>query len=268
MTSETSSVRELPGRKAEELPTVVLTLWQPLASFLAYGLQRIEGRGWSTEFRGPLWIHAASKEPPPDELRKWEEIYRQVHCMDGNVDFQLPEQYPTSALVGLVEVVDVIPAKELAAWQLPPGVRHEGRCHGSGSLFLVEKHKRLVVPRKMSGQHKLWRLERRVAQDALRCLVDSEQKPLVRFSEPCLLASMPRAQVDAEGDSDDDVDQYLLELGMQRSLADGCEAVERVAEVVPQRSTSPGTEGVAEEGSERPVSGAEGCERRRGRWRK
>ena len=39
-----------------------LSLHQPYASLLAYGLMRGEGRVWSTEHRGKLWIHAASKK--------------------------------------------------------------------------------------------------------------------------------------------------------------------------------------------------------------
>lgn len=54
-----------PFRRGSGVPTTVLSLWQPLASLLAYGLQRVEGRTWSTKFRGfacrvhsPLRAHA------------------------------------------------------------------------------------------------------------------------------------------------------------------------------------------------------------------
>ena len=40
------------GSASHAVPTTVLSLWQPLASFLAHGIQRVEGRGWSTEFLG------------------------------------------------------------------------------------------------------------------------------------------------------------------------------------------------------------------------
>jgi len=36
-----------------------LTLWQPWASLMAYGLKRYETRSWTTDYRGPLAIHAA-----------------------------------------------------------------------------------------------------------------------------------------------------------------------------------------------------------------
>ena len=39
----------------------VLTLHQPWASLVALGVKTIETRSWSTQYRGPLAIHAAAK---------------------------------------------------------------------------------------------------------------------------------------------------------------------------------------------------------------
>jgi hypothetical protein len=36
-----------------------ISLWQPWAALMAIGAKRIETRGWSTNYRGPLVIHAA-----------------------------------------------------------------------------------------------------------------------------------------------------------------------------------------------------------------
>lgn len=38
-----------------------LTLWQPWASLVACGAKRFETRRWSTDYRGPLAIHAAAR---------------------------------------------------------------------------------------------------------------------------------------------------------------------------------------------------------------
>lgn len=35
-----------------------LTLWQPWASLIAWGLKQYETRSWRTDYRGPLAIHA------------------------------------------------------------------------------------------------------------------------------------------------------------------------------------------------------------------
>ena len=44
------------GDKADKM--TCLTMHQPWASLLVYGIKRAEGRGWNTDFRGRLWIHA------------------------------------------------------------------------------------------------------------------------------------------------------------------------------------------------------------------
>ncbi len=38
-----------------------ISLWQPWASAMNLGLKKIETRSWSTNYRGPLLIHASKK---------------------------------------------------------------------------------------------------------------------------------------------------------------------------------------------------------------
>jgi activating signal cointegrator 1 len=40
-----------------------ITLWQPWASFMALDLKKNETRSWGTDYRGPLAIAAAAREP-------------------------------------------------------------------------------------------------------------------------------------------------------------------------------------------------------------
>ena len=47
----------------------VLSMHQPWASLLVYGLKRIEGRSWPTEYRGKLWIHSTSKQATQHEIQ-------------------------------------------------------------------------------------------------------------------------------------------------------------------------------------------------------
>lgn len=44
----------------------IITLWQPWASLIAFGLKEYETRSWKTKYRGKLAIHAA-KRPPDTE---------------------------------------------------------------------------------------------------------------------------------------------------------------------------------------------------------
>jgi hypothetical protein len=163
--------------KGGAAPAVTLTLHQPLASFMVYGLKRVEGRGWSSAVRGTLWIHAAAKEPSPEDIEQGEAFYREVHRLDGDGSpLQLPKHYPVSCLVGKVEVVDVVEADTFLAWDsLPDGARLEGEANGAGYYFLCEKQQRLVMPIEMKGQHKLWRLPKKVASEVAVGLRDCEQ---------------------------------------------------------------------------------------------
>lgn len=44
------------------IPMRAISLWQPWASAVAVGIKGMETRGWSTNYRGPLAIHAAKKD--------------------------------------------------------------------------------------------------------------------------------------------------------------------------------------------------------------
>ena len=43
-----------------------ISLWQPWATLMALGYKTIETRGWRTNYRGPLLIHAAQKKVKMD----------------------------------------------------------------------------------------------------------------------------------------------------------------------------------------------------------
>lgn len=72
-----------------------LTLWQPSASLIAREVKRIETRSWSTDYRGPLAIHAAARRPPHGGMlgdwyaEPWWYAPRHVEdccCEDGEID--------------------------------------------------------------------------------------------------------------------------------------------------------------------------------------
>eukprot|EP00966_Prymnesium_polylepis_P258980 5981796-Prymnesium_polylepis.1 len=140
---------------------------------MVYGLKRVEGRVWNSRHRGALWIHAASREPEAGEIEGYEDFYRRIYALDATgqpADAQplLPSVYPTSCLVGIVNVVDVVPADQFATWDaLPAGARAEGDANGSDFFFLCEGQRRLPLPLKMPGQHKLWHLQDQATASAL-----------------------------------------------------------------------------------------------------
>ncbi|XP_057530938.1 uncharacterized protein LOC130809259 isoform X2 [Amaranthus tricolor] len=102
-----------------------LTMHQPWASLLVYGIKRVEGRSWPAPIRGRLWIHAAGKVPEPETIKAMEDFYREIYAVNGITDLKFPENYPTSRLLGCVEVVGCIKCEELQSWEeLPEGVEH------------------------------------------------------------------------------------------------------------------------------------------------
>lgn len=78
-----------------------LTLWQPWAGAIALGWKRFETRSWSTEYRGPLLIHAARR--PIDEAGR-----RSVFLADAvrNPDWT-SRTFPLGAVVALA-VLDYV----------------------------------------------------------------------------------------------------------------------------------------------------------------
>jgi hypothetical protein len=82
---------------------VCVSLHQPWASLLVAGIKRLEGRSWGTSHRGRLWIHAAAHEPTPAEIAAVEQEYKTLYRTDG---IPFPREYPTSSLLGCVDVVD------------------------------------------------------------------------------------------------------------------------------------------------------------------
>ena len=52
-----------------------LSLWQPWASLIAHGLKEFETRSWGTNYRGPLYIHAAARRNMRDERRVLQEMW-------------------------------------------------------------------------------------------------------------------------------------------------------------------------------------------------
>lgn len=91
-----------------------LSLHQPWASLLVHGIKRIEGRNWSTNFRGNLWIHATARRPEQELIKQYEDLYRSIFDMEGH-EVAFPETYPTGVLVGRVKIVDCLSGSDVSS---------------------------------------------------------------------------------------------------------------------------------------------------------
>lgn len=128
-----------------------ISLWNPWAAAVAYGLKRFETRSWPTSYRGPLAIHAAKTE---DYVHLLPELLREAG-IEGAFP-HLPMEF--GAVIATCELVDCVPAaaiggslnkKELAfgdftpgrfAWRLENVARFSRgiRVRGAQGLFEVD----------------------------------------------------------------------------------------------------------------------------------
>uniref|UniRef100_A0A6B2LNL7 ASCH domain-containing protein n=1 Tax=Arcella intermedia TaxID=1963864 RepID=A0A6B2LNL7_9EUKA len=153
-----------------------LSMHQPWASLLVYGVKRVEGRGWNTDYRGRLWIHAASKPVEQELITSLEEQYKDIR--EG---IKLPQHYPTSVVLGCVDVVDVLPLAEYnkrkaTPTSLPSPPHHHlsqpiyDEDTDSEYLFICTNPQKLLIPIAVTGNHKLWKLPKRIYESAQAAL--------------------------------------------------------------------------------------------------
>ncbi|KAL9344537.1 hypothetical protein Peur_062212 [Populus x canadensis] len=170
------------GRGHGNYTNPCLTMHQPWASLLVYGIKRIEGRSWTTPIRGRLWIHAATKVPEEDTIKAMEDFYREIYAVNGITDLKFPEHYPVSRLLGCVEVVGCVKCEDLASWEaVPEGVRLEGQ---TDFCWLCEQPQKLLVPFEMRGYQGVYNLERKIHEAAIRGLVPVKGPMPVKFPLP------------------------------------------------------------------------------------
>jgi len=135
---------------------ICLSMHQPWASLLVIGVKLHEGRTWYSSHRGKLWIHAASKVPTQQEVEQLQTFY-ELHS--GIKPYQYPPHYPTSCLVGCVDVVDVLPQEEYRE------VFPDGESN-SPYVFVCENPQELLIKFPMSGKHKLFQLDSKILKAA------------------------------------------------------------------------------------------------------
>ena len=146
----TNQVLRVQDRELQEMSDegMCLSMHQPWASLLVLGIKKVEGRSWYTAHRGRLWIAAAAKAATKEEISSVEEFYH--HYYGSNLEF--PAEYPTSCLLGCVEVVDCLSQEEYR--ELDP----DGEST-SPFVFVCENPQQLVVKFPIKGKHKIWKIE-------------------------------------------------------------------------------------------------------------
>jgi hypothetical protein len=85
-----------------------LSIHQPWAWAILHAGKTVENRGWSTNYRGPLLIHASKTRSSYDREAKldWLKVY--------GVALSRWEDLVTGAIVGVVDLVDCLPASQVS----------------------------------------------------------------------------------------------------------------------------------------------------------
>lgn len=138
-----------------------ISMHQPYASLLVYGVKKHEGRNWYTSHRGRLWIASTVKVPTKEEIAEVENFYKE-HYKGKRLKF--PPQYQTSCLLGCVHVDDVL-SQEVYRQKFPDGESD------SPFVFICKSPKVLPVVFPHSGSHKIYDLDPKIHQAASRALM-------------------------------------------------------------------------------------------------
>lgn len=88
-----------------------LSLWQPHAQAIALGLKPWETRDWSTNYRGPLAIHAAKRRW--DDIGRWHEVARAQLREASRLGVFGMLNMPYGAVVCVADLVDCVRTSEL-----------------------------------------------------------------------------------------------------------------------------------------------------------
>lgn len=128
-------------------PTIkALSLWQPWASLVGQGVKIDETRHWSTDYRGPIAIHAAKTldvAGAPDAL-----------CRSVFGEFW-PKVVPLGVVICVAELYDCAPAERVADHITPANLAAGNFARGRFAWRLRDV-RRLRAPIPLTGRQGLY----------------------------------------------------------------------------------------------------------------
>ncbi|EFC40754.1 hypothetical protein NAEGRDRAFT_80899 [Naegleria gruberi] len=128
-----------------------MSMHQPWASLLVHGIKIHEGRAWPTDHRGRLWIASTAEEPTPEGIEELESYYKN----DFDRTQGYPKHYPTSVILGCVDVIDCLSYEEYCDKFSPEEQESE-----SDYVFICANPRRLFLPYPISGKPKIYKLSK------------------------------------------------------------------------------------------------------------
>lgn len=145
-----------------------LSIRQPWAELILQGRKTMELRTWSTTYRGPIAIHAAQR-------------YKEAYCRLYGLD---PDQLVRGALVGTVEIVEVVPLDEASYLAHTAEHLRPGAWPGDLVGWRLANPLRLATPIPLRGRQGLFDVD-----DALLTALPSAPPPQAAPGPPDLSAA-------------------------------------------------------------------------------
>ena len=128
-------------------PVPAITLWQPWGTLIADEQKRFETRGWSTQYRGPLLIHAGARSDNQFAGELW---------LAGQMATD-PVDMPKGAVVAVANLTAVHrTTSALLREQLTDDERRVGDFSPGRYAWELENVRRLASPVKCKGALSLW----------------------------------------------------------------------------------------------------------------
>jgi activating signal cointegrator 1 len=127
-----------------------VSLWEPWASAMAWGLKGNETRHWYTAYRGPIAIHAAKTREHADFIHE-----REVREAFAGVGIRAVEDLPFGCVVCTGFLRDVVRVEtirgKISPLELALGNYDDGRF-----AWVIDSVKRLEKPEPAKGAQGFW----------------------------------------------------------------------------------------------------------------
>ena len=155
----------------------VLSVRQPYAALLVCGAKRLEARGWSTRYRGPLLIHASSSAISATSILSYEFEPEFIAALDA-LGWRTKEALrglPRSAIIGQVTLDDVVPSLDLE--DAPSRDIALAAAPDEETFFWRVKDAVAIEPVTAHGKLNLWELPADLEGEVKRRLAEPHSLP-------------------------------------------------------------------------------------------
>lgn len=134
----------------------VITLTQPWASLMLLLEKLNETRGWGTEYRGPLGIHAAKGFKPAERALFYEEPFYGAFQRHGIKEF---EELPRGVILCVLGLEDIIRVDEFTKLPASPELDFGNYAIGRKIWKFEEGIDRFATPIPAKGKQSLWEFD-------------------------------------------------------------------------------------------------------------